>query len=179
MMMLVVLASNYLVQFPFSFFGLENVLTWGAFTYPVAFLVTDIANRVYGLGFTRRVIVIGFIWGVTVSYFFTLSPIDLIGIRIVIGSGVAFLIAQMMDAIIFDKLRNSKQWYVPPFVSSFFSSITDTALFFFIAFYGTDIPWVTLGLGDFCVKMLMAITMLIPFKIIISNLFSVKSSPIS
>lgn len=179
MMMLVVLASNYLVQFPFSFFGLENVLTWGAFTYPVAFLVTDIANRVYGLGFTRRVIVIGFIWGVAVSYFFTLSPIDLIGIRIVIGSGVAFLIAQMMDAIIFDKLRNSKQWYVPPFVSSFFSSITDTALFFFIAFYGTDVPWVTLGLGDFCVKMLMAITMLIPFKIIISNLFSVKSSSIS
>ena len=73
MMMLVVLASNYLVQFPFSFFGLENILTWGAFTYPIAFLVTDVANRVYGLGFARRVIVIGFIWGVAVSYFFTLN----------------------------------------------------------------------------------------------------------
>jgi len=178
-MMLVVLASNYLVQFPFQFLQLDNILTWGAFTYPVAFLVTDIANRLYGFTFTKKVILIGFIWGVIVSYFFTLSPIDLIGIRIVIGSGTAFLIAQMMDAKIFDKLRNSKQWFVPPFVSSLFSSITDTALFFFIAFYGTDVPWVTLGLGDFCVKMIMAVVMLIPFRIIIANFVSVKSTSIS
>ena len=178
-MMLIVLASNYLVQFPFKYFQLDSILTWGAFTYPVAFLVTDVANRIYGFPFTRKVIFIGFVWGVVVSYFFTLSPIDLIGIRIVIASGTAFLIAQMMDAKIFDKLRNSKRWFVPPFVSSFFSSVTDTVLFFSIAFYGTDVPWVTLGLGDFSVKMLLAIVMLIPFRIIIANLLAGKRSSIS
>jgi len=178
-MMLVVLASNYLVQFPFQYLQLNNILTWGAFTYPMAFLVTDIANRLYGFTFTKKIIFIGFVWGVSVSYFFTLSPIDLIGIRIVIGSGVAFLIAQTMDAKIFDRLRNSKRWFVPPFVSSFFSSITDTVLFFSIAFYGTGIPWVTLGLGDFCVKLLLAIIMLVPFRLIIANLIPVNRSSIS
>ena len=178
-MMLVVLASNYLVQYPFYYFKLENILTWGAFTYPVAFLITDIANRVYGFSFAKKVILAGFAWGVIVSYFFTLSPIDLIGIRIVIGSGIAFLLAQMIDAKIFDKLRTSKQWFIPPFISSLFSSAIDTLLFFSIAFYGTDVPWIALGLGDFCVKMLLAVIMLIPFKIIVSNLLLVKRTTIS
>ena len=178
-MMLIVLASNYLVQFPFQYFQLSHILTWGAFTYPIAFLVTDIANRLYGFSFTRKIIFIGFVWGVGVSYFFTLSPIDLIGIRIVVGSGIAFLIAQTMDAKIFDKLRNSKKWFVPPFISSLFSSAADTILFFSIAFYGTGVPWVTLGLGDFSVKLLLAIMMLVPFRIIIASLISVKRSSIS
>lgn len=178
-MMLIVLASNYLVQFPFQYFQLSHILTWGAFTYPIAFLVTDIANRLYGFSFTRKIIFIGFVWGVGVSYFFTLSPMDLIGIRIVVGSGIAFLIAQTMDAKIFDKLRNSKKWFVPPFISSLLSSAADTVLFFSIAFYGTGVPWVTLGLGDFSVKLLLAIMMLVPFRIIIASLVSVKRSSIS
>jgi len=116
---------------------------------------------------------------VGVSYFFTLSPMDFIGIRIVVGSGIAFLIAQTMDAKIFDKLRNSKKWFVPPFISSLLSSAADTVLFFSIAFYGTGVPWVTLGLGDFSVKLLLAIMMLVPFRIIIASLVSVKRSSIS
>jgi len=178
-MMLIVLASNYLVQFPFAYFKLDNILTWGAFTYPMAFVVSDIANRIYGFSFTKKIIFIGFVWGVIISYLFSLSPIDLIGVRIVIGSGIAFLVAQTLDAKIFDKLRNSKKWFVPPFVSSFFSSLVDTILFFSIAFYGTEIPWVTLGMGDFAVKLLLAILMLIPFKLIVASLLSVKRSAIS
>ena len=102
--MLTVLASNYLVQFQFNFLNLQNILTWGAFTYPIAFLVTDIANRIYGLSFAKKIIIIGFIWGVFISSLFSLKAIDLISIRIVVGSGIAFLVAQTMDAKIFDKL---------------------------------------------------------------------------
>ena len=109
-MMLIVLASNYLVQFQFNFLNLQNILTWGAFTYPIAFLVTDIANRIYGLSFAKKIIIIGFIWGVFISSLFSLKAIDLISIRIVVGSGIAFLVAQTMDAKIFDKLRNLKSW---------------------------------------------------------------------
>ena len=96
--MLTVLASNYLVQFQFNFLNLQNILTWGAFTYPIAFLVTDIANRIYGLSFAKKIIIIGFIWGVFISSLFSLKAIDLISIRIVVGSGIAFLVAQTMDA---------------------------------------------------------------------------------
>ena len=91
-MMLIVLASNYLVQFQFNFLNLQNILTWGAFTYPIAFLVTDIANRIYGLSFAKKIIIIGFIWGVFISSLFSLKAIDLISIRIVVGSGIAFLL---------------------------------------------------------------------------------------
>ena len=104
-MMLIVLASNYLVQFSFPYFNLQNILTWGAFTYPVAFLVTDLANRIHGIQFTKRVIHAGFVWGVLVSLFFSISDFNLISIRIVIGSGTAFFIAQLLDANIFNKLR--------------------------------------------------------------------------
>ena len=175
-MMLIVLASNYLVQFPFIYLQLQDVLTWGAFTYPVAFLITDLANRIYGIEFTRKVIQVGFVWGVLVSLFFSLSDLNLIAIRIVIGSGTAFLIAQLLDANIFNKLRNHKYWFVPPFLSSTISSAIDTVLFFSIAFYGTGIPWVTLALGDFVVKILIAMIMLIPFRVILGNLNLIQSS---
>lgn len=175
-MMLIVLASNYLVQFPFNFFNLQNILTWGAFTYPVAFLVTDLANRIHGINFTRKVIHIGFIWGVLISLFFSISDFNLISLRIVIGSGTAFLIAQLLDANIFNKLRDNKYWFVPPFLSSIISSAIDTILFFSIAFYGTDVPWVTLALGDFIVKIIIAILMLVPFRLILKNFDLVQGS---
>ena len=161
-MMLTVLASNYLVQFQFNFLNLQNILTWGAFTYPIAFLVTDIANRIYGLSFAKKIIIIGFIWGVFISSLFSLKAIDLISIRIVVGSGIAFLVAQTMDAKIFDKLRNLRSWFIPPIVSSSIASFFDTLIFFSIAFYNTGVPWITLSIGDFCVKMLMALLLLIP-----------------
>jgi uncharacterized integral membrane protein (TIGR00697 family) len=175
-MMLIVLASNYLVQFPFNFFNLQNILTWGAFTYPVAFLVTDLANRIHGINFTRKVIHIGFIWGVLISLFFSISDFNLISLRIVIGSGTAFLIAQLLDANIFNKLRDNQYWFVPPFLSSIISSAIDTILFFSIAFYGTDVPWVTLALGDFIVKIIIAMLMLVPFRLILKNFDLVQGS---
>jgi uncharacterized integral membrane protein (TIGR00697 family) len=175
-MMLIVLASNYLVQIPFKFLNLEKILTWGAFTYPIAFLVTDLANRVHGISFTKRVIKIGFVWGIAVSLYFSLSQFDLISLRIVIGSGVAFLTAQLFDANIFNKLRNHKHWFIPPFLSSIVSSAIDTILFFSIAFYGTEVPWITLALGDFIVKILIAMLMLIPFRLIIKNMNLVQNS---
>lgn len=175
-MMLIVLASNYLVQFPFNFFNLQNILTWGAFTYPVAFLVTDLANRIHGINFTRKVIHIGFIWGVLISLFFSISDFNLISLRIVIGSGTAFLIAQLLDANIFNKLRDNKYWFVPPFLSSIISSAIDTILFFSIAFYGTNVPWITLALGDFIVKIIIAMLMLVPFKLILKNFDLVQGS---
>ena len=175
-MMLIVLASNYLVQFPFNFFNLQNILTWGAFTYPVAFLVTDLANRIHGINFTRKVIHIGFIWGVLISLFFSISDFNLISLRIVIGSGTAFLIAQLLDANIFNKLRDNKYWFVPPFLSSIISSAIDTILFFSIAFYGTDVPWATLALGDFTVKIIIAMLMLVPFRLILKNFDLVQGS---
>ncbi|MEL0176804.1 MAG: queuosine precursor transporter, partial [Pelagibacteraceae bacterium] len=131
-MMLIVLASNYLVQFPVKYLNLQNILTWGAFSYPIAFLVTDLANRVHGIQFTKRVIYIGFIFGVLVSLLFSLSDFNLISIRIVIGSGTAFLVAQLLDANIFNRLRNNKFWFIPPFLSSIISSAIDTILFFSI-----------------------------------------------
>ena len=175
-MMLIVLASNYLVQIPFKFLNLENILTWGAFTYPIAFLVTDLANRVHGINFTKKVIQIGFVWGIAVSLYFSLSQLDLISLRIVIGSGVAFLTAQLLDANIFNKLRNHKYWFIPPFLSSIVSSAIDTILFFSIAFYGTEVPWITYALGDFIVKIIIAMLMLVPFRLIIKNMNLVQSS---
>ncbi|MDB3872855.1 queuosine precursor transporter [Pelagibacteraceae bacterium] len=178
-MMLIVLASNYLVQFSFPYFNLQNILTWGAFTYPIAFLVTDLANRIHGIQFTKRVIHAGFVWGVLVSLFFSISDFNLISIRIVIGSGTAFFIAQLLDANIFNKLRHSKLWFVPPFLSSLISSAVDTILFFSIAFYGTEVPWISLALGDFIVKILIAMLMLVPFRMILVNLNLIQGSSFS
>ena len=154
----VVLASNFLVQFPVKYYGLEDLLTYGAFSYPVAFLITDLANRSYGKFVARKIVYIGFAIGITFTLFFSTNFSDLISIRIAIGSGSAFIVAQLLDVKIFDQLRK-KTWYVAPLTSSAIGSTVDTFLFFSISFYGTGIPWITLSLGDLAVKILVALVM--------------------
>ena len=164
----VVLVSNFLVQFPVEFYGLEEILTYGAFTYPVAFLITDLANRTFGKNFARKIVYFGFLLGIGFTILFSTDFIDYISIRIAIGSGTAFLFAQLLDVQIFDKLRK-KKWFVAPLSSSMIGSTVDTFLFFSISFYGTNIPWVTLALGDLCVKIIVALIMLIPFRLLLKT----------
>ena len=168
LMGVVVLASNYLVQFPIQYYGLEGILTYGAFSYPIAFLITDLTNRSYGKLIARKIVYIGFVIGIAFTLFFSTNFSDLISVRIAIGSGIAFLVAQLLDVKIFDQLRK-KKWFVAPLRSSFVGSIVDTFLFFSISFYGTGIPWVTLSFGDLAVKILVALTMLIPFRLLLST----------
>ena len=168
LMGVVVLSSNYLVQFPIKYYNLEKILTYGAFTYPIAFLITDLANRSYGKLVARKIVYIGFIAGITFTLFFSTNFLDLISIRIAVGSGTAFIVAQLLDIKIFDQLRN-KQWFVAPLTSSFIGSIVDTFLFFSISFYGTGIPWITLSFGDLAVKILVTLIMLIPFILLLST----------
>ena len=168
-MALFVAVSNFLVQYPINYFGLEKILTYGAISYPATFLITDLANRRYGKIIARKIVYIGFILGISLTLFFSTNFSDLISIRVAIGSGTAFLIAQLLDVQIFDRLRK-RVWFAAPLISSLIGSLVDTFLFFFIAFYATGINWITLGLGDFAVKFLMALTMLIPFRIFITML---------
>ena len=168
LMGVVVLSSNYLVQFPIKHYGLEEILTYGAFSYPVAFLITDLVNRSYGKLVARKIVYIGFVIGIAFTLFFSTNFSDLISVRIAIGSGTAFIVAQLLDVKIFDKLRK-KQWFVAPLTSSFIGSIVDTFLFFSISFYGTGISWVTLSFGDLVVKILVALIMLIPFRLLLST----------
>jgi len=170
----VVLASNYLVQFPITYYGLEEILTYGAFSYPVAFLITDLANRSYGKIIARKIVYIGFVIGIVFTLFFSTNFEDLISVRIAIGSGTAFLVAQLLDVQIFDKLRK-KKWFVAPLTSSLIGSTIDTFLFFSISFYATGIPWVTLSLGDLTVKVLVALLMLIPFRLLLGTLKASKA----
>ena len=170
----VVLASNYLVQFPIKYYGLEEILTYGAFSYPVAFLITDLANRSYGKVIARKIVYIGFIIGIVFTLFFSTNFTDLISVRIAIGSGTAFLVAQLLDVQIFDKLRK-KRWFVAPLTSSLIGSTIDTFLFFSISFYATGIPWVTLSLGDLAVKILVALLMLIPFRLLLGTFKTSKA----
>ena len=165
----VVLASNYLVQFPIKYYGLEEILTYGAFSYPIAFLITDLANRSYGKLIARQIVYIGFIIGISFTLLFSTNFADLISVRIAVGSGTAFLVAQLIDVQIFDKLRE-KKWFVAPLTSSFIGSTVDTFLFFSISFYATGIPWVTLSLGDLAVKIFVALVMLIPFRLLLGTL---------
>ena len=165
---LVVLASNYLVQFPVKYYGLHDILTYGAFSYPVAFLITDLANRSYGKLVARKIVYIGFIIGISFTLFFSTNFSDLISIRIAFGSGIAFIVAQLLDVQIFDQLRR-KKWFIAPLTSSLVGSTIDTFLFFSISFYATGIPWFTLALGDLTVKILVALVMLIPFKLLIGT----------
>ena len=169
LMGLVVLASNYLVQFPIKHYGLEEILTYGAFSYPIAFLITDLANRSFGKIVARKIVYIGFTIGILYTLIFSTNFTDLISIRIAIGSGTAFLIAQLLDVQIFDQLRQ-KKWFVAPLTSSLIGSTIDTFIFFFISFYGTGIPWITLSLGDLTVKFLVALIMLIPFRLLLGTL---------
>ena len=166
LMGVVVLSSNYLVQFPINYYGLSEILTYGAFSYPVAFLITDLANRFYGKFVARKIVYIGFFIGIIFTLLFSTNFADLISIRIAIGSGVAFITAQLLDIQIFDRLRK-KEWFVAPLTSSFIGSTVDTFLFFSISFYGTGVPWITLSLGDLAVKFFVSLVMLIPFKILL------------
>ena len=163
---LLVIASNYLVQFPVNYLSLEEVLTYGAFSYPITFFITDLSNRAYGKVVARKVVYIGFIIGVLLTLFISTNFSDIISIRIAIGSGLAFLIAHNIDIKIFDSLRKL-HWAVAPLSSSIIGSIIDTFLFFSIAFYGTEVPWITLALGDLTVKLVIALLMLIPFRFLI------------
>ena len=169
LMGVVVLASNYLVQFPVNYYGLEELLTYGAFSYPIAFLITDLANRSYGKLIARKIVYIGFTIGISFTLLFSTNFTDLISVRIAIGSGTAFLVAQLLDVQIFDNLRK-KEWFIAPFASSIIGSTVDTFLFFSISFYATGVPWVTLLLGDLTVKIIVALLMLIPFRILFKTL---------
>ena len=166
LMGVVVLSSNYLVQFPINYYGLSEILTYGAFSYPVAFLITDLANRFYGKFVARKIVYIGFFIGIIFTLLFSTDFADLISVRIAIGSGVAFITAQLLDIQIFDRLRK-KEWFIAPLTSSFIGSTVDTFLFFSISFYGTGVPWITLSLGDLTVKLFVSLLMLIPFKILL------------
>lgn len=190
----VVVASNILVQFLFG-----QWLTWGAFTYPIAFLITDVMNRVYGAGPARRVVFVGFVVGVICSLIGTqimgaFGP--LVTLRIALGSGLAFLTAQLLDVSIFSALREGK-WWRAPLASTLVGSSVDTAIFFTIAFSGAltwvepgnDVSWagemlpllgagpmaplwVSLAVADWLVKLSLALLALVPFRMIVTRLTS-------
>ncbi len=150
-MVLVIVSSNILVQYP-----LNAWMTWGAITYPFAFLVTDLANRFFGPRFARAVVYGGFVVAVALSAYYA-TP------RIAVASGSAFLVAELLDVKIFDWLRR-RIWWQPPLVSTLLGSVVDTAVFFTLAFYGTDMPWITLAFGDLGVKVALAVVTLLPFR---------------
>jgi queuosine precursor transporter len=172
-MALVVLASNILVQYPFRPLGLADYLTWGAFSYPFAFLVTDLTNRHFGARRTRHLVYAGFVFAVLLSAWFA-TP------RIAIASGLAFLCAQLLDVEIFDRLRR-QAWWMPPFLSSLVSSAVDTAIFFTLAFScapalargleaigitdacGDGLPWQSWALCDYLVKLALAALFILPY----------------
>ena len=170
----VVALSNYLVQFPINYFGLENLLTYGAFSYPVAFLITDLSNRRYGKNIAKRIVYLGFALGIFLTLYFSTNYSDLISIRIAIGSGTAFLVAQLIDVHIFDRLRN-KIWFIAPLSSSLIGSSIDTGLFFSISFYGTGVNWITLSFGDLTVKIFVALTMLVPFRLLLYRIQEISN----
>ena len=175
LMALVVALSNYLVQFPIKYFSLENLLTYGAFSYPVAFLITDLSNRRYGKNIAKKIVYLGFALGIVLTLYFSTNYSDLISIRIAIGSGTAFLVAQLIDVHIFDRLRK-KIWFIAPLASSLIGSCIDTFLFFSISFYGTGVNWVTLSFGDLSVKIFVALAMLIPFRLLLYRIQEISGS---
>jgi uncharacterized PurR-regulated membrane protein YhhQ (DUF165 family) len=154
-MIVVVLASNWLVQFP-----INDALTWGAITYPFSFLITDLTTRLHGPVRARRVVVAGFAVAVLLSIWLA-TP------RIALASGAAFLCSQLLDIQVFHRLR-AGSWWRAPLVSSTLGSILDTALFFSLAFAGTAMPWVTLALGDLGVKLVIAVLALVPFRAVLA-----------
>ena len=168
LMGVVVLSSNYLVQFPINYYGFNEILTYGAFSYPIAFLITDLANRSFGKLVARKIVYFGFFIGIVFTIVFSTDFADYISIRIAIGSGIAFLVSQLLDVQIFDKLRK-KKWFIAPLTSSMIGSTIDTFLFFSISFYATGVPWITLSLGDLTVKILVALLMLIPFRLLLKT----------
>ena len=174
LMALIVVLSNYLVQFPVHYMGFQDLLTYGAFSYPIAFLITDLSNRRYGKNTAKKIVYLGFILGVILTFYFSTNYSDLISVRIAIGSGTAFLVAQLIDVNIFDKLRK-KIWFAAPLASSLIGSSIDTFLFFSISFYGTGVNWVTLSFGDLFVKIFVALMMLIPFRLLLSHVKEIST----
>jgi uncharacterized integral membrane protein (TIGR00697 family) len=166
LMALVVALSNYLVQFPVNYMGLQDLLTYGAFSYPVAFLISDLSNRKYGPNSAKKIVYIGFLFGIFLTFYFSTNYSDLISIRIAIGSGTAFLVAQLIDINIFHRLRK-KIWFAAPLISSLIGSVIDTFLFFFISFYKTGVNWISLSFGDLLVKIFAALLMLVPFRLLL------------
>ncbi len=156
-MCVVVVGSNILVQYP-----INNWLTWGAISYPVAFLVADVLNRRFGPGAARKVAAIGFVAAVIFSIWVA-TP------RIAMASGLAFLLAQLLDIQVFDRLREQR-WWRAPLLAGVAGAILDTFIFFSVAFAGTDVPWQTLLLGDLAVKLAINTTMLMPFRMMMWNL---------
>ena len=175
LMALIVVLSNYLVQFPVHYMGFQDLLTYGAFSYPIAFLITDLSNRRYGKNTAKKIVYLGFILGVILTFYFSTNYSDLISVRIAIGSGTAFLVAQLIDVNIFDKLRK-KIWFAAPLVSSLIGSSIDTFLFFSISFYGTGVKWVTLSFGDLFVKIFVALMMLIPFRFLLFHIQEITTT---
>ena len=174
----VIIVSNYLVQFPINKYNLQNILTYGAFSYPITFLITDLANRRFGKDKARKLVYFGFTVGILLTLFVSTNFDNIISIRIAIGSGTAFLVAQLVDIEIFQRLRN-KIWFLAPMTSSVFGSIIDTFLFFSISFLGTGVPWVTLAFGDLFVKLLMALLMLVPFRLLMIKIRDLNSKQLS
>ena len=129
LMGVVILISNYLVQFPIKYHDLEELLTYGALTYPVAFLITYLTNRRYGKYAAKKIVYFGFFLGVSFTLYFSTNFSDLISIRIAIGSGTAFIMAQLIDVQIFDRLRNKKIWFIAPLMSSIFGSVLFAVFF--------------------------------------------------
>jgi len=160
-MIVIVAASNYLVQFP-----INDWLTWGAITYPASFFVTDLANRAYGPSRARQIVYVGFVFGVAVSAYLATW-------RIAAASGTAFLVGQLLDIFVFNRLRQ-QTWWQAPFVGSALGSVIDTALFFSLAFAGTMVPWVSLAWGDLWVKLAMAVLFLAPFRALMNSMMPVQ-----
>ncbi|WP_395139650.1 VUT family protein [Schlegelella aquatica] len=156
-MTLVIVASNFLVQFP-----INEWLTWGAFTYPVAFLVTDLTNRAAGPSDARRVAAAGFALALVVSM--ALAPW-----RIAVASGIAFIVAQILDIAVFNRWRQ-QSWWKAPFIGSVLASVVDTLVFFFLAFAGTELDWLMLGTGDLAAKWAMAVVLLAPYRAMLPRL---------
>ena len=156
-MIVVVVASNFLVQFP-----INSWLTWGAFTFPVAFLVTDLTNRAVGAQAARRVAWVGFAIAVVIS-------LGLAPWRIAVASGIAFIVGQLLDISAFSRLR-AMAWWKAPLIGSLIASTVDTGLFFFLAFYGRDMNWLPLAAGDLAIKCLMAALLLAPYKLMLPRM---------
>lgn len=152
----VVLSSNILVQF-----AINDWLTWGAITYPFAFLVTELVNRAFGPAQARRVAWVGFAVAVAASA--VLAPV-----RIAAASGLAFLLSQMLDISVFDRLRQTR-WWRAPLIATMLAAVLDTCIFWGVGFAGEDLPWVTWALGDLGVKLVMAVGLLLPFRLLIGK----------
>lgn len=162
-MAVVVAVSNILVQYQ-----INDWLTWGTFSYPVAFLVTDLINRRLGPGPARRVVYVGFACGVALSLYMALS-LEATTVRIALASGTAFLLAQLADVWLYNRFRRLAAWWQTPLISSSAASALDTVLFFSLAFAFTEVPWVTLSIGDYGAKIAVACTMLIPFRLLMGE----------